>query len=112
MGKKPFFGGAPNMGNLMKEAQKMQAKMTKMQDELDNMLFTGSSGGEMVTVILNGKGILQKIDLSPEAVDPDDVDMLQDLIVAAFNDANNKVEEYSKNQMSQMTGGMSIPGLF
>jgi DNA-binding YbaB/EbfC family protein len=111
MGKKPFFGG-PNMGNLMKEAQKMQAKMTKMQEELENQEFVGSSGGEMVKVTLNGKGSLLGITLSPDAVDPDDVEMLQDLIVAAFNDANNKVEEYSKNQMQKVTGGMSIPGLF
>jgi len=111
MGKKPYFG-APNMGNLMKEAQKMQAKMTKMQEELDNMEFTGTSGGEMVKVTINGKSVMKRLELSKEVVDPDDIEMLQDLIVAAFNDANNKVEEYSKSQMQKMTGGMSIPGLF
>lgn len=111
MAKGPFFGGG-NMNNLMKQAQKMQSKMLKMQEELENMQVEGTSGGGMVRVTLNGKGNLTDISISPDALDPEDVEMLQDLIIAAYNDAQNKVEETSKSEMDKITGGMNIPGLF
>lgn len=111
MSKGPFFGGG-NMNHILKEAQKMQSKMLKVQEELENTEIEGSSGGGIVRLVLSGKGDLRKIKLSPEAVDPDDIEMLEDLIIAAYNDAHAKVEELSKNEMSKASGGLSIPGLF
>ncbi|MDD2716755.1 MAG: YbaB/EbfC family nucleoid-associated protein [Candidatus Wallbacteria bacterium] len=111
MSKGPFFGGG-QMGNLMKEAQKMQKKMLEMQEELENKEIEGTSGGETVKVKLNGKGVLIGISIAPDAIDPEDPEMLQDLILAAYNDAHNKVEELSKDEMSKISGGLPIPGLF
>ncbi len=107
-----MFPGGKNMGDLLKQAQKMQQEMAKQQQELENMTFEATSGGGMVTVCLNGKYEIQSIKIDPQAVDPEDVEMLEDLITAAFQEAIGKVSEASQNVMSKLTGGMKIPGLF
>ncbi|MBQ3054588.1 MAG: YbaB/EbfC family nucleoid-associated protein [Oscillospiraceae bacterium] len=105
------FGGGMNM-NMIKQAQKMQQNMLKMQEELESREFTASVGGGVVTAVVNGKGALLSVTISPDAVDPDDVEMLQDLIVAAVNEASRAAEETSANEMKKLTGGLGIPGMF
>lgn len=100
------FGGGMNMQNLMKQAQKMQEEMMKKQEELDNSIFEGSVASGMVKVELNGKKELVSIKLDKKVVDPDDIEMLEDLIKAAVNEAGNKADEAKENIM----GGMSVPG--
>ncbi len=100
-----------DMGSMMKQLQKMQAKMQEMQAELENATVEASSGGGMVKVVANGKHDIISITIDPEVVDKDDVEMLQDLIVAAINQAREKVQEMQSEQMSKLTGGLSIPGL-
>ena len=99
------------LGDMMKQVQKMQAKMADLQEELEKLEVEGSAGGGMVKVIANGKGDIRSITIDPEVVDPEEVDMLQDLIIAAFNQAREKSQEIQSEQMSQLTGGLSIPGL-
>lgn len=99
------------MGNLMKQAQKLQSKMLKLQEELAEKTVETSSGGGMVKVVANGKQQVVSIDIEKEVVDPDDVDMLQDLILAAVNDALTKSQEMVSSEMSKLTGGMNIPGM-
>lgn len=98
-----------NLSQMMKQAQEMQAKMQEMQARLEEEEITGASGGGMVAVTLNGKGNLRKIKIDPSLVDPDDVEMLEDLIAAAFNDAKTKVEEMMRERMSEITGGLNLP---
>ncbi|MDD4688214.1 MAG: YbaB/EbfC family nucleoid-associated protein [Eubacteriales bacterium] len=108
-------GGFPmggNMNNMMKQAQKMQQDMMKMQQELEAKEIEASAGGGAVTVRVTGKKQITAITLSPEVVDPDDIEMLQDLIMVAVNDAINKIEEEASSKMGKLTGGMNIPGLF
>jgi len=107
-------GGMPNMGNLMKQAQKMKDDMAKAQEELENLEVEASSGGGAVSVIISGKKELKEITINPEVVDPDDVDMLQDLIMAAINEGIRKATEIAESQLSKATGGLGggIPGLF
>lgn len=100
-----------NMGNMMKQAQKLQAKMMKMQEELADKTVEASAGGGMVKVVANGKQQIISISIEKEVVDPEDVDMLQDLVTAAVNDALTKSQEMVSSQMSKLTGGMNIPGL-
>ena len=99
------------MGNMLKMAQEMQGKMQQLQDELDKKTVTGSAGGDMVVAIVNGKKELQKLTISKEVVDPKDIEMLQDLVVAAVKDATRKAEAMVKEEMSAITGGMNLPGL-
>lgn len=99
------------MANMMKQAQKLQSKMLKMQDELADQTVEGSAGGGMVKVVATGKQQIKSIELEKEVVDPEDVDMLQDMIVAAVNDALNKSQEMVSGEMSKLTGGLNIPGL-
>jgi hypothetical protein len=99
------------LGDMMKQVQKMQAKMADLQEELEKLEVEGSAGGGMVKVIANGKGDIRSITIDPEVVDPEEVDMLQDLIIAAFNQAREKSQEIQSEQMSKLTGGLSIPGL-
>ena len=106
------MGGGANMNQMIKQAQKMQEQMMKMQEELEEKTFEATSGGGAVNAKINGKKELVEINLKPEIVDPDDIEMLQDLIVAAVNEALRKAEESSANEMSKLTGGLSIPGLF
>ncbi len=101
-----------NMNQLMKQAQQMQAKMTTLQKELEAREVEASSGGGMVKVKVNGKQELLDIKIDPECVDPNDVDMLQDLVKAAINEAVKDSQEMVSSAMSKVTGGLSIPGLF
>ena len=102
---------AKNMNKLMKQAQKMQAQLMKAQEDLNKKEVEGTAGGGMVKVILNGAQELQSISLNPEVVDPDDVEMLEDLIIAAFNNAQEKVKEISNSAFGGLTSGMNIPGI-
>jgi len=99
------------LGNMMKQVQQMQAKMEKIQAELENIKVEGTSGGGMVTVVANGKQDIISITIDPEVVNKDDVEILQDLILAAINQAKQKAQEIQSEQMSAITGGLNIPGL-
>ncbi len=99
------------MGNMMKQAQKLQSKMMKLQEELAERTIEASSGGGMVKVVANGKQQVVSIDIEKEVVDPEDVEMLQDLVLAAVNDALAKSQEMVSSEMGKLTGGMNIPGL-
>ena len=100
-------GGMPgNMANLMKQAQKMQRQMEEQQKELETKEFTAAAGGGAVEVSVSGKREVTKVKLQEEAVDPDDIEMLEDLIMAATNEALRQIEEYSAQSMSKITGGM------
>jgi DNA-binding YbaB/EbfC family protein len=101
-----------NFANMMKQAQKIQAKMAQLQEELSERTVEATSGGGMVTVVANGKQEVLSIKIDPEVVSRDDIDMLEDLIVAAVNEAKRKAEELMKEEMNRLTGGLSIPGLF
>ncbi len=103
--------GMPNMGQIMKQAQKFQTKMAKLQEELSDKKVEASAGGGMVTVVANGGQDVLSISIDPEVVDPDDVEMLQDLIMAAVNDALNKAKAMMNEEMGQLTKGMNIPGM-
>ena len=107
-----FPGGKKGMKDLMKQAQKMQKDLQKAQEDLANMEVEASSGGGMVTVTMNGQNKLLSIKIDPEVIDPDDVEMLEDLIIAAVNEAQDKISKSSESEMSKLTGGMKIPGLF
>ena len=108
-----FSGGMPgNMNNLMKQAQKMQRQMEEAQKELEEKEITASSGGGAVEVTVSGKREITKVKLSEEVVDPDDIEMLQDLVLSAVNEALRSVDEMQSSQMSKVTGGMNISGLF
>lgn len=99
------------MGNMMKQAQKLQAKMMKLQEELGEQTVEASAGGGMVKVVANGKQQVVSIEIEKEVVDPEDVEMLQDLVLAAVNDALAKSQEMVAQEMGKLTGGMNIPGL-
>ena len=101
-----------NMNQMMKQVKKMQEQMMKAQEELGNKTVEGSAGGGAVTVTANGHKKLTQIVIKPEAVDPEDVEMLQDLVLAAVNDALAKADELANQDMGKFTGGMKIPGLF
>lgn len=102
----------PNFGKLMKQAQEMQAKMAKLQEELANMVFEASSGGGMVTVKINGQQEVLGLRIEEDVFKDGDKEMLEDLIVAALNEAREKAAQAAKDQMAGLTGGMNIPGLF
>lgn len=102
-------GGMGNMQNMMKQMQKMQKKMAEAQEELGEQKIEGTAGGGMVTVIVTGHKEVVDVQIKPEAVDPDDIEMLQDLVLAATNDALKKVEELTNNTMGQFTKGMNLP---
>ncbi len=111
-GKKPNAGGgAATMQKQIQQMQAMQRKMEEMQAEIDKKEVTATAGGGAVSVTVNGKKELVKVDLKKEVVDPDDVEMLQDLIIAAVNEGLRQIEELSSNEMSKLTGGLGIPGL-
>ncbi len=98
-----------NIGQMMKQAQQMQAKMAELQARMDQMEVEGQSGGGMVKLALTGKGELRRIKIDPKIVDPSDVEMLEDLITAAFNDAKAKVEQSMSDEMAKLTGGLKLP---
>ena len=99
------------MGKMMKQAQQLQSKMLKLQEELAEKTIETTSGGGMVKVVANGKQQVVSIQIEKEVVDPDDLEMLQDLVLAAINDALIKSQEMVSGEMSKLTGGMNIPGL-
>ncbi|MBU5266069.1 YbaB/EbfC family nucleoid-associated protein [Virgibacillus proomii] len=101
-----------NMNNMMKQMQKMQRKMLKAQDELHAMTFQASAGGGMVTVTANGKKEITDVEIKEEVIDPDDAEMLQDLILAATNDALKQIDDKTNETMGQFTKGLNMPGMF
>lgn len=101
----------PSMGNLMKQAQKMQAEMAKIQQELAEETVEASSGGGTVKVTVTGALEVKGVKIDPEAVDPNDVEMLEDLVVAATNEAMRQAQDLATSKMNRVTGGMNIPGL-
>jgi nucleoid-associated protein EbfC len=105
-------GGFGGFGNMVKQAQQMQLKMQKIQEEMALKTIEGSAGGGAVIVVCNGKQELQSIKINKEVVNPDDVEMLQDLVLEATNQALKKAADMMSEAMSKVTGGMSIPGLF
>ncbi len=106
------MGGGANMNQMIKQAQKMQEQMLKMQEEMETKTYEATAGGGAVKVLVDGKRELVDVTISPEVVDPDDVEMLQDLIVAAVNEGMRKVDADSSAQLGSITGGLNIPGLF
>lgn len=110
---KGFFPpGGGNMQQLMRQAQQMQQNIARVQAELEEKEISASSGGGMVTAVVTGKKQLKSIEIKPEAVDPDDVEMLQDLVLAAVNEALAKADEMAAAEMGKATGGMGMPGMF
>ena len=102
-------GGMGNMSQMLKQAQAMQAKMMQAQEELKQARVDGSAGGGMVSATVNGQGELVSVKLTPEVVNPDDIEMLEDLILAAVSDAANKAREMMESRMGALTGGMKLP---
>lgn len=100
-----------NINKLLKQAQKMQAQVMKVQEEMQKKEFSGTSGGGMVTVVINGSNQLVSIKINPEVVNPKEVEMLEDLIVAAHANATEKLKEVSESAFGSLSGGMNIPGL-
>ena len=105
------MGGGMNM-NMIKQAQKMQQDMLKMQEEMESREYDATAGGGMVKAVVNGKHELLSLTINPEAVDPEDVEMLQDMVLAAVNEAMRKAEADSAQNMSKLTGGLNLGGLF
>ena len=103
--------GIPNVGNLMKQAQKIQSQMTKLQDELGDRTIEASSGGGMVTVVVNGRQEILTMNIDPEVIDPDDVEMLQDLIIAAVNDGMSRAKDMVSEEMGKLTKGLNLPNI-
>ena len=99
-----------NMNNMMKQVQKMQREMAKLQEEVEQRTVEASSGGGAVKVVANGKKEIISITIKPEVIDPDDAEMLQDLVVAAINEAMRQADEMISKEMSKITGGLNIPG--
>ena len=104
------MGGGINM-NMIKQAQKMQENMQKMQAELEAKEYTAQAGGGVVSATVDGKHTLKALTIDPEAVDPEDVEMLEDMLLAAINEAMRKIDEDSEKELSAVTGGLNIPGL-
>jgi len=103
--------GMPNMGNLLKKAQQLQEKMAKLQEELSEKTVETSAGGGMVTVIATGKQEIASIKIDPEVVNQEDIEMLEDLVLAAVNDALSQAKQMVSEEMTKLTGGVNIPGL-
>ena len=104
-------GGPGNMQSMIKQAQKLQEQMTQLQTELDEREYTAAAGGGAVSCTVSGKREVLRLDIKPEVVDPEDVEMLSDLITAAVNEALRKAVETSEAEMNKITGGLNIPGL-
>ncbi len=114
MAKNNFRGmpGGMNQAAMMKQAQKMQQELLRMQEEQENKTYSASAGGGMVTATVSGKHELVNLEIKPEAVDPDDVEMLQDMVIAAVNEAMRTADTDAANNMSRLTGGLNLGGLF
>lgn len=102
---------AQNFGNIMKQAQKMQAKIARLQEEMESRTVEVTAGGGMVTAVVNGKYELVSLKIEKDIVDPEDIEMLQDLVVAAVNEGIRRAQEMVSAEMSKITGGLNIPGL-
>ena len=109
---KQFQGGGQDMNSMIHQARKMQDQITALQEDIEQRTFNATAGGGAVTVTMTGKKTIQSLSLSKEVVDPSDIDMLQDLIISAVNEAVNNIEETTENEMSKITGGVALPGLF
>jgi DNA-binding YbaB/EbfC family protein len=107
-----FNGGMGNMQGMMKKVQKLQADMAKMQEELKLRTIETTVGGGAVTVVVSGKKEVVSVKIDPSAVDPEDVEMLEDLLVAAVNEGMRKIDEMTEAEMGKLTGGMKMPGMF
>ena len=114
MAKGGFRGmpGGMNQAAMMRQAQKMQQEMLRMPEEMETKTYSATAGGGMVTAVVTGKRELQELTINPEAVDPDDVEMLQDMVIAAVNEAMHAADTDSANNMSRLTGGLNLGGLF
>ena len=112
MANMQFNPGMANMQGMMKKVQKMQQEMLKLQEDLKNRTVEATAGGGAVTVVVTGRKTVEKITIAPSAVDPDDVEMLEDLVTTAVNEAMRKVEEMTEREMGKLTGGMKLPGMF
>lgn len=106
------MGGGGNMNQMLKQAKKMQEQMMKMQEEMEEKVYDAAAGGGAVTVKISGKRELLEIKIKPDVVDADDIEMLEDLILAAVNEGLRKADASSADEMSKLTGGLNIPGLF
>ena len=104
--------GPGNMQSMLRQAQKMQEDLAKLQEELDTREYTARSGGGAVTAVVDGKHRLKTLEIQPEVVDPEDTEMLADLVIAAVNEAVRQAAETSEAEMSKVTGGMNLPGMF
>ena len=108
-----YKGGMNNMQGMLKKVQKMQAEMKKMQEELKTRTVEVSVGGGAVAVVMNGEKVVESLKINPTAVDPEDVEMLEDLVLAAINEAGKKVDDMLAQEMGKVTGGLNLPtGLF
>ena len=107
-----FNPGMANMQGMMKKVQKMQQDMLKMQEELKNRTVEATAGGGAVTVVVTGRKTVEKVTIAPSAVDPEDVEMLEDLVTTAINEAMRKVDEMTEKEMGKITGGLKLPGMF
>lgn len=105
-------GGPQNQKDLMRRAQKMQEQMAQTQEELENRDFTATAGGGMVEVVMNGKKELKALNIKPEIVDPEDIEMMSDVIMAAVNEVIRQVEDTTNDEMGKITSGLNMPGLF
>ncbi len=105
-------GGPQNMNAMIRQAQKMQEEMEKTQAELEQKEYTINAGGGAVTVVIGGDKVVKNIEISPDIVDPDDIETMQDILVAAVNEAIKTVETANSEAMSKVTGGMNVPGMF
>ncbi|MDE5916975.1 MAG: YbaB/EbfC family nucleoid-associated protein [Oscillospiraceae bacterium] len=106
------MGGAQNMNSMIKQAQKMQDEITELQTDIEAREFSATAGGGAVEVVVTGAKNIKSLNIKPEVVDPEDIDMLQDLIISAINEAMATVEKTTEEEMNKITGGVSLPGLF
>lgn len=104
--------GGGNMNSMIKQAQKMQDEITALQSDIEQREFSATSGGGAVEVTVTGAKNIKSLTIKPEVVDPEDVEMLQDLVVSAINEAMNEVEKVTEDEMNKITGGVALPGLF
>ena len=108
----PNSGGAGNMNQMLKQAQKMQADMAALQEDLENREYSAVSGGGMVEVTVDGKHNIKSIKINPDIIDPDDVEMIEDLVTVAVNEAINNAAKTAEDEMGAITGGLNLPGMF
>ena len=109
---KQNMGGAQNVNAMIRQAQQTQDEITTLQEDIENREFSATSGGGAVSVVVTGKKTIKSLTINKEVVDPEDVEMLQDLVISAINEAVNQVENTTETEMSKITGGVSLPGLF